>query len=81
MGSHTRTHPMMDRIPLEDARGEIEGSIEDLNRELGSAAPAFAYPAGRHDDRVARVVAESGVQLAFTTVPGVKRVIVGGDEE
>lgn len=74
MGSHTRTHPMMDRIPLEDARGEIEGSIEDLNRELGSAAPAFAYPAGRHDDRVARVVAESGVQLAFTTVPGVNEV-------
>ena len=74
MGSHTRTHPMMDRIPLEDAREEIEGSIEDLNRELGSAAPAFAYPAGRLDDRVARILEESGVQLAFTTQPGVNEV-------
>ncbi|HET9251877.1 MAG TPA: polysaccharide deacetylase family protein [Candidatus Eisenbacteria bacterium] len=71
MGSHTRTHPMMDRIPIQDAREEIRGSIEDLERELGAAAPVFAYPAGRHNARLSRLLEESGVQLAFTTVPGV----------
>ena len=74
MGSHTRTHPMMDQITLEDAREEIQGSMADLNRELGSVAPVFAYPAGRHSAGVARVLEESGVQLAFTTVPGVNEV-------
>jgi glycosyltransferase involved in cell wall biosynthesis/peptidoglycan/xylan/chitin deacetylase (PgdA/CDA1 family) len=71
LGSHTRRHPMMDRIPLEDAREEIQGSIQDLTREVGSVSPVFAYPAGRYNDGVARIVAESNVQLAFTTEPGV----------
>ena len=74
MGSHTRTHPMLDRVTLEEAREEIQGSIADLNRELGSAAPVFAYPAGRHNNGVARVLEEAGVQLAFTTTPGVNEV-------
>jgi glycosyltransferase involved in cell wall biosynthesis/peptidoglycan/xylan/chitin deacetylase (PgdA/CDA1 family) len=74
LGSHTRTHPMMDRIPLDDARAEIRGSIEDLKREVGAAAPVFAYPAGRHSDGLARVLAESGIELAFTTLPGVNEV-------
>jgi peptidoglycan/xylan/chitin deacetylase (PgdA/CDA1 family) len=71
LGSHTRRHPMMDRIPLEDAREEIQGSIQDLAREVGSVSPVFAYPAGRYNDGVARIVAESSVQLAFTTEPGI----------
>lgn len=74
LGSHTRTHPMMDRIPLDDAREEIRGSIEDLKREVRAAAPVFAYPAGRYGDGIARILAESGVELAFTTLPGVNEV-------
>jgi glycosyltransferase involved in cell wall biosynthesis/peptidoglycan/xylan/chitin deacetylase (PgdA/CDA1 family) len=77
LGSHTRSHPMMDRIAPEDAREEIVGSIEDLKREIGPVAPVppvLAYPAGRFDGRVARVVAESSVELAFTTEPGINEV-------
>lgn len=74
LGSHTRNHPMMDRIPIESVREEIAGSLEDLKRETGSALPVLAYPAGRFDRHVTRIVAESGVELAFTTDPGVNEV-------
>jgi glycosyltransferase involved in cell wall biosynthesis/peptidoglycan/xylan/chitin deacetylase (PgdA/CDA1 family) len=74
LGSHTRNHPMMDRISLESAREEIVGSLEDLKRETGSAAPVLAYPAGRFDPRVARIASESGIELAFTTDPGLNEL-------
>jgi peptidoglycan/xylan/chitin deacetylase (PgdA/CDA1 family) len=77
LGSHTRNHPMMDRIAPEDAREEIVGSIEDLKREISAVAPVppvLAYPAGRYDRHVARVVAESSVELAFTTEPGINEL-------
>jgi hypothetical protein len=68
---------MMDRIALEEVREEIAGSFEDLKREIGPVAPVapvLAYPAGRFNRQVAGVVAQSSVELAFTTEPGVNEV-------
>ena len=67
LGAHTRTHALVDRIPIEQVREEISGSLEDLRREIGSALPIFAYPSGRHDDRSVQAVQEAGIELAFTT--------------
>ena len=50
------------------------GSLADLERETGEALPAFAYPAGGYDDTAVEVLAEAGVELAFTTDPGVSDV-------
>jgi glycosyltransferase involved in cell wall biosynthesis/peptidoglycan/xylan/chitin deacetylase (PgdA/CDA1 family) len=74
LASHTCRHPMMDQIPLEDARVEIEESMRDLEREVGSVTPAFAYPAGRYNDDVARLLAEANVEVAFTMNPGVNQL-------
>ena len=71
LGAHTRSHPVVDRIPVDEVRAEVSGSIEDLKREIGSALPIFAYPAGRYDDQAVQVVAEAGIELAFTTGGGV----------
>lgn len=67
---HTRTHPALTQLPPEEARAEIRGSREDLERELGDAPRVFAFPFGAQDDRVARIVEEEGFQLAFSCRDG-----------
>jgi peptidoglycan/xylan/chitin deacetylase (PgdA/CDA1 family) len=71
LAAHTRTHPRLDRLPLDQAVAEVRGSIEDLKRETGSAPAAFAYPEGGHADDVVRALADEGVEVAFTTERGV----------
>jgi peptidoglycan/xylan/chitin deacetylase (PgdA/CDA1 family) len=71
VGSHTRTHPLLTRIPMEEVRAEVAGSLRDLERELGHVLPIFAYPGGAFNDGVVRTLADVGCVLAFTTVRGV----------
>lgn len=71
IASHTRTHPLLTRIPPEEVRAEVAGALRDLERELGTVQPILAYPAGAFDEGVVRIVAEEGHILAFTTVRGV----------
>lgn len=86
---HTRTHPLLTRIPDDDLVGELRGSLEDLRSELGSALPVLAYPSGDHDARVVDATRAAGFELAFTTERGgndiraldplrIRRINVGG---
>jgi peptidoglycan/xylan/chitin deacetylase (PgdA/CDA1 family) len=70
MGAHTRTHPMMDRISIDQALVEAYGSLQDLEREIGSALPIFAYPSGHFSEEVVRGLKDIGFKLAFTTERG-----------
>lgn len=70
LGAHSRTHPLMDRISIEEARSEAIGSLHDLEREIGPVPPIFAYPGGTFNDTIAEVLAHAGFALAFTTVRG-----------
>jgi peptidoglycan/xylan/chitin deacetylase (PgdA/CDA1 family) len=70
LAPHSRTHPLLDRIPVEAARKEILGSLEDLTREVGPVPRVFAYPAGGENPKVTRVLAAEGFELAFTTERG-----------
>ena len=70
LGAHTRTHPLLDRMPRDEARAEIEGSLDDLDREVGGASRVLAYPDGRHDDAVVDLTRAAGVELAFSTQRG-----------
>lgn len=74
LGAHSRSHPLMDRIPVGQAREETEGSLEDLRRETGSTLPVFAYPGGHYNDEVARLMDECNLELAFTTDPGLNDI-------
>jgi peptidoglycan/xylan/chitin deacetylase (PgdA/CDA1 family) len=67
---HTRTHPLLNRIPTEEAREEAVGSWGDLEREIGSVLPAFAYPDGRVTNDVVEALRGAGFALAFTTERG-----------
>jgi peptidoglycan/xylan/chitin deacetylase (PgdA/CDA1 family) len=71
LGAHTRTHPLMNRISPEEARAEAVGSLRDLEREIGSILPIFAYPSGGVNDETVRVLEHEGFALALTTVRGI----------
>jgi peptidoglycan/xylan/chitin deacetylase (PgdA/CDA1 family) len=74
IGAHTRTHPLLNRISLEEAREEVVGSFEDLKREMGFALPIFAYPSGEFSDDVVGMLEREGFSLAFTTKRGMNDI-------
>lgn len=68
---HTHSHPLLNRISLEQATAEIRRSREELNRQVGTSLPAFAYPSGHYSRQVVDALRDEGFQLAFTTVRGI----------
>jgi peptidoglycan/xylan/chitin deacetylase (PgdA/CDA1 family) len=74
LAPHTATHPLLNRVPIDQARQEVAVSIADLRRETGSSAPAFAYPSGALTDAVAAMLPDLGIRLAFTTRRGINDI-------
>lgn len=74
LGAHTRTHPLMSRVSLEEAREEAVGSLKDLEREIGSVLPIFAYPSGEFNDDVVTMLKREGFELAFATLRGINNL-------
>jgi peptidoglycan/xylan/chitin deacetylase (PgdA/CDA1 family) len=70
VGAHSRTHPILTRVPHADLAGEVAGARDDLRRELGSDVPIFCYPNGRHDPAVRAALRNAGYAAAFTTRRG-----------
>jgi peptidoglycan/xylan/chitin deacetylase (PgdA/CDA1 family) len=70
LAPHSRSHPLLDRLPREAVRDEIVGSLEDLEREIGVAPPVFAYPGGAQDAYVAGILEGAGFEVAFATTRG-----------
>lgn len=68
IGAHTRTHP--DLRGVSDLAGEITGSKTDLEAMLGHPVRGFAYPSGKYNDRVVKVVRDSGFAVAVSTDGG-----------
>lgn len=74
MAPHTRNHPLLHRIPIDDAKSEIADSREDLRRQLGAAAAAFAFPGGGRTAELLAWLPDAGFELAFTTARGGNRL-------
>lgn len=73
IGAHSRTHPILTRVPDGELDSEIAGSRQDLDR-LGLPAPRlFAYPYGVEDERVRRAAQRAGFTAAFTIDSGLVR--------
>jgi peptidoglycan/xylan/chitin deacetylase (PgdA/CDA1 family) len=70
IGSHSRTHPLLDKVARAEASREILDSLGDLERELGPTPRVFAYPGGGFDGGVATILEEEGFELAFLTTRG-----------
>ena len=76
LGAHTETHPLINRISLEEARREVVNSQKKLIDETGDARPIFAYPSGGFSDQTTAMLHEERFQLAFTTRRGINDIKV-----
>ena len=70
IGSHTVHHLELTLMPPSEAWYELRASRLALERHLGHPVQWFAYPAGRENPTVVRLVRRAGYVLAVTTQPG-----------
>ena len=77
IGAHTRTHPWLTRIPLEEAKEEIRSSKLALEDLFGIPIRHFCYPYGDWNRPVRDLVEAAGFETACTTHPGAN--LPGGD--
>jgi peptidoglycan/xylan/chitin deacetylase (PgdA/CDA1 family) len=71
-GAHTRSHPALNRLALEDQRAEIVSGKRMLEEAAGMPARAFAYPYGSPWDvapETLRLAREAGFVLACANTP------------
>ncbi len=71
IGSHTRSHPFLTRLPVDAAREEICASKKKLEDLFGREIEHFCYPYGDWNPAVRDLVIEAGYRTACTTNPGV----------
>jgi hypothetical protein len=72
-GAHTLSHPMLTKIPLEDARKEIAESKRVLEEKTQKPVKYFAYPYGTETDfneDIKNIVKDSGYACALTFIAG-----------
>ena len=72
-GGHTINHPILTRIPLQQAKEEISGSGSRIAQETGKPVYSFAYPNGGRDDyshEIETLTRDSGYRAAFTLLNG-----------
>jgi len=72
-GAHSVTHPILTRMPLEEAMGEILTSRRDVQEHVGAPVELFAYPNGSRSDFNEPLKAglrDAGFRAAVTTIWG-----------
>jgi peptidoglycan/xylan/chitin deacetylase (PgdA/CDA1 family) len=73
VGAHTRTHPILSRIPPEELEVEIGECKRELEARLGAPVRHFAYPNGKREDytpEAVEAVARAGYDAAVTAIAG-----------
>jgi peptidoglycan/xylan/chitin deacetylase (PgdA/CDA1 family) len=69
VGSHSITHPHLSRMESDDARKEIEGSRDKLERLTKEKIRLFAFPHGDHNVSTVDLCRAAGYDHAFSIVP------------
>lgn len=69
-GSHTLNHKLLDRIPLDEVKTEVEESKRQIEDLLKKPCSVFAYPGGHYNERSRRLIEEAGYIAALTTKYG-----------
>ena len=67
IGGHSCTHLRLGRLSKAKALGEVLGSRDDLQAQLGLAVHSFCYPYGSVNEMVRDIVMDVGFQVACTT--------------
>lgn len=67
VGSHTMTHPYLDRLTDSELHDELKISKQYLERVINRRVISFCYPKGIYDDNIVQTVKKTGYRLARTT--------------
>lgn len=68
IGGHTASHPEdIKKLNDKDAYWEIASNKEWLQEMIGRQIKYFAYPSGRYDDRIVKLVKKADYKFARTT--------------
>ena len=73
VGSHSRSHPRLTELDDQSLAGELTGSRQACERELGEPCLTLAYPYGDNDPHVQRAAREAGYEAATSLSPGRER--------
>lgn len=71
--SHSAGHADLTQLVDHELVAQVAGSRLALQDLLGTAVEHFAYPFGRHDERVRAAVVQAGYELGFSVNPGFNR--------
>jgi peptidoglycan/xylan/chitin deacetylase (PgdA/CDA1 family) len=66
VGGHTRNHPILSHLDPPKLPCEIDGCLEDINRQLGARPRSFCYPNGKPSD-FSDIVREAVVRSGFVS--------------
>jgi peptidoglycan/xylan/chitin deacetylase (PgdA/CDA1 family) len=75
--SHARTHRVLQMLTPEDLKNDLEGSRQDLEKELNEPVHAIAYPVGlsiKSEASICRAVRDAGYELGFSNSTGLGRL-------
>lgn len=70
IGSHTMTHQLLTRIPLEEAWKEIRDSRVLLKQKFSQDINQFCYPRGYSNPEIQSLVVKAGYESARSTLVG-----------
>ena len=73
IGAHTERHPALTALDDRALTREVVGATRDLEAITERRVEHFAYPHGRYDDDVTRIVRAAGFRTAVTTDGGLVR--------
>lgn len=60
IGSHTHTHPLLNRLSNDEIDYELKKSAERISNETGIKPQTISYPNGSYDERVIRSAEKNG---------------------
>jgi hypothetical protein len=84
IGGHTLNHTNLERLPLPDAVGEIQGCYDWLNDILQKAPASFCPPFGAFGHQSINAIYQAGfrvirtTELLFTRIPGMQKDRIAG---
>lgn len=70
LAPHTHSHPMLNRLPLNEILQEVRMSCSVLTEEVKEISRTLAYPAGGVSGDAVNAMASGGIDLAFSTQRG-----------
>lgn len=71
IGSHTFDHPDLPTLSTAEQQHQILASKHYIEQQLGREITTFAYPYGKFNGSIARLVHDAGYQTAVTTNGGI----------